>query len=114
VGALVTGNIFLYILHVFVSLQFGKGASTGLGVAGSLISALMQTGLGDKVWHFIPWAWGVRFCDYLVYELLYPSAGAGVAVDIKQGVYIMLFTICIIFIASLFWFKKWEGRRSYE
>ena len=113
-AALIIGNIFLYILHVFISLQFGKGASTGLGVFGSLISALMLTGLGNNIWYFLPWAWGVRFCDYIVFELVYPSAGAGVAIDMKQGVFIMLFAVCIAFVASLFWFKKWEGRKSYE
>lgn len=117
-GALVLGNIFIYILHVFISLQFGKGASTGLGVAESLLSALMLTGLGDKAWHFIPCAWGVRFCDYLVFKFIdHPSVNSyatQVAVDTKQGVFIMLFAVCIAFVSSLFWFKKWEGRKSYE
>lgn len=114
VAALVIGNIFLYILHVFISLQFGKGASTGLGVSESLISALMITGLGNNIWHFIPCAWAVRFCDYLVFKLVYPSASAVVAIDSEQGLFIMLFAICIAFVASLFWFRKWEGRKSYE
>ncbi len=113
-GALVIGNIFLYILHMFISLQFGKGASTGLGIAESLISALMLTGLGDGVWHFIPCAWSVRFCDYLVAEWADHFTSAVVTLDTKQGVFIMLFAVCIAFVASLFWFKKWEGRKSYE
>jgi len=113
-GALVVGNIFLYILHMFISLQFGKGASIGLGIVGSLISALMSVGLWERIWHFIPWAWGVRFCDYLVFKFVYPSASAGVAIDTKQGLFIMLFAICIAFVASLFWFKKWEGRKLYN
>ena len=41
-------------------MSFGKGASMGLGIAGSLIAALMITGLGDATWKYIPWAWGVR------------------------------------------------------
>ncbi|MCB2314144.1 lantibiotic immunity ABC transporter MutG family permease subunit [Clostridium tagluense] len=109
-GALFIGNIVIYILHVFISIQFGKGASAGIGVSGSLISALMLTGLGDNIWHFIPWSWSGRFCDYLVFELVSHS----VALDTKQGVFIMLFALCITFVASLFWFQKWEGRKSYE
>ncbi|MBW9151235.1 lantibiotic immunity ABC transporter MutG family permease subunit [Clostridium estertheticum] len=116
-GALVIGNVFLYILHVFISLQFGKGASTGLGIAESLISALMITGLGDGVWRFIPSAWSVRFCDYIVFKFTYHSVNSyatQAALDTKQGLFIMLFALCITFAISLFWFKKWEGRKSYN
>ncbi|MBW9146499.1 lantibiotic immunity ABC transporter MutG family permease subunit [Clostridium sp. CM027] len=113
-AALIIGNIFLYILHVFISLQFGKGASTGLGVSGSLISALMLTGLGDYIWHFVPWAWSVRLCNSMVNKLNYPAFSAEIALDMQKGLFVMLFAICIAFVASLFWFRKWEGRKSYE
>jgi len=102
-GALVLGNIFIYSLHVFISLQFGKGASTGLGIFGSVISALMITSVGDNIWQWIPWAWSVRLC-----------LSAETAFDTQKGLIIILFTICIIFVASLFWFEKWEGRKSYD
>ncbi|MCB2309178.1 lantibiotic immunity ABC transporter MutG family permease subunit [Clostridium estertheticum] len=113
-AALVIGNAFLYILHVFISLEFGKGASTGIGIAGSLISALMLTGLGDYIWHFMPWAWSVRLCDSMVTKLDYPAFSAQIALDMQKGSVIMLFAIGIAFFASLFWFKKWEGRKSYN
>ncbi|MBU3074996.1 lantibiotic immunity ABC transporter MutG family permease subunit [Clostridium estertheticum] len=112
--ALIIGNIFLYILHVFISIQFGKGASTGLGVAGSLISALMLTGLGDYIWYFVPWAWSVRFCHRMFEKLNSPAFSAEIVLDIQKGLFVMLFAICIAFAISLFWFKKWEGRKSYE
>ncbi|MBU3100042.1 MULTISPECIES: lantibiotic immunity ABC transporter MutG family permease subunit [Clostridium] len=112
--ALIIGNIFLYILHVFISLQFGKGASTGLGVSGSLISALMLTGLGDYIWYFVPWAWSVRFCHRMFEKLNNPAFSAEIALDMQKGALIMLFALCITFVVSLFWFKKWEGRKSYE
>lgn len=56
----------IYLIHLFVGMSFGKGASVGLGIAGSLIAALMITGLGDATWKYIPWAWGVRAMDYTV------------------------------------------------
>lgn len=56
----------IYLIHLFVGMSFGKGASMGLGIAGSLIAALMITGLGDATWKYIPWAWGVRAMDYTV------------------------------------------------
>ncbi|MBU3155727.1 lantibiotic immunity ABC transporter MutG family permease subunit [Clostridium estertheticum] len=113
-GLLVLGNIFIYILHVFISLQFGKGASAGIGVAGSLISALMLTGLGDYIWHFVPWAWSVRLCNRMFEKLDYPDFSAEIAFDMQKGLFVMLFAICIAFVACLFWFKRWEGRKSYE
>lgn len=116
-GVLVIGDIFLYILHVFISLQFGKGSSTGLGIVGSLISSLMLTGLGDNMWHWTPWAWGGRFCDYIVLEFTYHSTNSyvvQVAFDMQKGLFIMLFAICISFFLSLIWFMQWEGRKSYD
>ena len=88
--ALIIGNIFLYILHVFISLQFGKGASAGLGVAGSLISALMLTGLGDYIWYFVPWAWSVRFCNRMFEKLNYPAFSAEIVLDMQKGLFVKI------------------------
>lgn len=43
----------IYLIHLFVGMSFGKGASMGLGIAGSLIAALMITGLGANIHIFI-------------------------------------------------------------
>ncbi|MFD1903220.1 hypothetical protein ACFSQ7_02320 [Paenibacillus rhizoplanae] len=51
-------SLFLYLLHLTVSLHFGRGASIGIGIAGSLIAALMLTGLGDAMWPYIPFCLG--------------------------------------------------------
>ena len=40
------------MLHLFVSFQFGKGASIGLGIVEALLVALLLTGLGDRIWPF--------------------------------------------------------------
>ena len=42
-----SSNILLYMIQYLVVFYFGKGASIGIGIIGSLISALMLTGLGD-------------------------------------------------------------------
>lgn len=113
-GILVVGNIFLYILHQFVSLQYGSGASIGLGIAESLISALALTGLGDGKWYYIPCAWSARLCSYLVYIWANPSSAAIGNAEIEKG---LLIAICASFaalIASLLWFRNWEGRKTYE
>jgi len=112
--ALLIGNLFLYILHIFISFQFGMGASAGLGVAGSLISALMITGLGDGRWQWIPWAWGVRLCDYITMKTAEPSFSAFISSEMHKGFLVLIPVTCLSVLASLFWFRKWEGRKSYD
>ncbi|MFA9465414.1 MAG: lantibiotic immunity ABC transporter MutG family permease subunit [Velocimicrobium sp.] len=114
VGILVAGNFFLYILHQFVSFQYGRGASIGLGIAESLISALALTGLGDGKWYYIPCAWSVRLNDYLVYIWVNPSSTAIGNAEIEKGLLIALLTSCIALFVSFLWFQNWEGRKTYE
>lgn len=42
-------SIPMYTLHLFLSLEFDKGVSIGLGIVESLISALFLTGLGNSI-----------------------------------------------------------------
>jgi len=112
--ALFLGNIPLYILHLFISFRFGKGASIGLGFAGALISALMETGLGDGIWQFIPWAWGIRFGDFLMLKELNQLTFPYIFELIRKGVFLLISGIFIGLVLSIFWFNRWEGRKSYD
>ena len=104
----------IYLIHLFVGMSFGKGASMGLGIAGSLIAALMITGLGDAVWRYIPWAWSVRAMDYTVLAWDRPQLYAQVKTDFSSGMIISVgCTICLL-IASLVWFRSWEGGKTSE
>ncbi len=112
-GLLIAGSIILYILHLFVSLRYGRGTSIGLGIIESLISALALTGLGDGKWYLIPCAWSARLCDNLVFTWLNPSSTLGYE-EIYKCLILATFSTVVAFIISLFWFKSWEGRKSYE
>ena len=104
----------IYLIHLFVGMSFGKGASMGLGIAGSLIAALMITGLGDATWKYIPWAWGVRAMDYTVLAWDSPKLYAQVKTDFFSGMIISVCcTVCLL-IASLVWFHGWEGGKNSE
>ena len=104
----------IYLIHLFVGMSFGKGASIGLGIAGSLIAALMITGLGDATWKYIPWAWGVRAMDYTVLAWDSPQLYAQVKTDFFSGMIISVCcTVCLL-IASLVWFHGWEGGKNRE
>ena len=113
---LFAGNIFVYVMHLFVSLKYGKEASIGLGIAGVLLSALMRTGLGDNIWYFIPWAWALRFCDYLMSMELNQLNLNDVTLisSINNGAIVLILTTLVSLILSISWFNKWEGRKSYD
>lgn len=102
----------IYLLHLFVGMNFGKGASMGLGIAGSLVAALMITGLGDAVWKYIPWAWGARAMDYVVLAWDRPHLYEQVSTDFFIGMIISVCcTICLL-VVSLIWFHGWEGGKN--
>ncbi len=112
-GLLFTGSIFLYILHLFISLQYGRGASIGLGIVESLISALALTGLGDGIWYYIPCTWSARLCDCLVFIWFNPSETIGFT-EIQKCLTVATPATIAAFVISLFWFQRWEGSRSNE
>lgn len=96
------------------SVSLLMNASMGLGIAGSLIAALMITGLGDATWKYIPWAWGVRAMDYTVLAWDSPQLYAQVKTDFFSGMIISVCcTVCLL-IASLVWFHGWEGGKNSE
>lgn len=104
-------SIFLYVLHLWISLCLGRGASIGAGIAGSLIAALMLTGLGDTLWPYLPFAWGVRFIS------LWTIHASGITLSpVLSGLYTgiivcILATVSAVLLCSV-WFRQWEGRSS--
>lgn len=61
---LILGNIVTYIIHFWLSLKSGLGASVITGVLESLIVILFSN-LPLKLvisWEYIPWAWAVNMC----------------------------------------------------
>ncbi|WP_346912225.1 lantibiotic immunity ABC transporter MutG family permease subunit [Clostridium sp.] len=106
-------QIFLYLLHILCSFRFGSGASIGLGIAESLIAALMLTGLGDGKWMWIPCGWGVRFSDY--YILLNTTNNSGISIfkkEIESGALICFVMTVLLLLSSFIWFHYFEGRNE--
>lgn len=104
-------NLPVYMIHLLVAFHFGMGASMGFGIAGTLISALMQTGLGDHVWLFIPWAWGVRVVDYLVIEAYQPQLILHYESAFHSGTVVALCTAMLLLVFSIVRICYWDGGR---
>lgn len=104
----------IYLIHLFVGMNYGKGASMGLGIAGSLTAALMITGLGDAVWNYVPWAWGVRSMDYIVLAWSHPELYALMKPDFFRGMSISILCTCILLAAYILWFRLWDGGKNNE
>ncbi|MDR0880376.1 MAG: lantibiotic immunity ABC transporter MutG family permease subunit [Clostridioides sp.] len=115
VCTMILTNTLLYAFHLFVSLRFGKGASTGLGVFGSLVSALMITGLGDGIWMFIPCSWSIRFTTMLAYAEVSPGSLTNQLVaEARLATVSCTAMTVIVIVGLLIWFNRWEGKTSYE
>lgn len=69
--------------------------------------------LGYGIWLFVPWAWSVRLCGYLVLPMRYASASA-FAAALRSGALVAAFASCAAFAVFLVWFGRWEGARPDE
>jgi ABC-2 type transport system permease protein len=99
-------------LHILCSFQFGTGASIGLGIAETLISALTLTGLGEGIWKWIPCSWGVRLCDYY---LKWKDSGENITIYMKEfqnGTTICFVMTVLLLLSSFLWFHYFEGRNE--
>lgn len=101
----------LYLLHYLVSFRFGKGFSIGLGIVGTLLGALLLTGLGDVIWPYLPWGISSRFAEMLLTANLSNGAFLQAMDVINGGSFIFIYTFLFTTILVLS-FNKWEGRKS--
>lgn len=98
------GQGVLYLIHLFLSFQFGKGVSIGVGTAGTVLAALMLTGLGEDCWQFVPYGWSGRFYSSLVSQSI-PD----------RKLYVICGIIIILILGVIYaWFRIFEGRKCQE
>ncbi|TCK92591.1 ABC-2 type transport system permease protein [Natranaerovirga hydrolytica] len=108
------GNVALYNGHMFIALRFGKGASIGIGVVGSLFSALLRTGLGAGIWYLIPYGWAIRLSKDLINQV---SSGQSFVNHSNEMMfaYILCFLFTLLsFLLLVLWFQKFERRQISE
>lgn len=103
----------LYLLHYMISFIVGKGYSLGLGIIGSLLSALFLTGLGDGIWTVLPWGITARFSETLFVSDLMNIDFFQFNGIIQSMIFISIFNFLFL-IALILLSNKWEGRESED
>lgn len=108
-------QIFAYELHLFLGLRFSKGITIGAGIVESVVSALMMTGLGERIWQWIPCAWAGRLSGYCV------KAAADTGINVEYMMEQMRYGGVAVAVATLagtallfVWFARYEGRRMED
>lgn len=107
-------NVMIYGLHLLLAFRFGRNFGISMGVIGSLLSALLQTGLGDGRWYVIPYGLGVRFAENILLYIFHLSstADAEYYAEIYIGiVFCILVTGGIMGIVT-FWISRYSGTSS--
>lgn len=105
IGLLLLSSTPIYQIHFLCAFIFGKSASMGLGIAGSLLSAIMLTGLGDVCWQYIPWAWSVRYMDFWLLATTNKDAYLQSCSTFYVGIIINIVAILVLFAVSIMWIR---------
>ncbi|GAA0068557.1 lantibiotic immunity ABC transporter MutG family permease subunit [Clostridium sardiniense] len=115
---LIISILFLNGIHLLISFSLGFGSSIILGSIGSLIAALMGTGLGDFIWQFVPWAWPARlscfpYMSIPEYLNLYNGKLEYINKQLVTGLILSIALFIVISIIGIVWFKSFEGKKKY-
>lgn len=117
----IIASLFLYGLYLILSIKFGIGLTMLITAGGTVLGALMQTGMGDRVWTFIPWAWSARIGMMPGYNLEGFAKFGNINNSLLQNAFteeitkampIAVVSFLIICIVGVVWFKKWEGVKN--
>lgn len=106
-------SLSLYMIHLWVSIELSSGASIGLGFLETMIALLSMTVIGDSIWYFIPCTWGSRL-PALYITMSKVSYHSYFYKELRLWGLIASFIILILFISSIIWFNKWDGKSVSE
>lgn len=102
-------NIPLYMLQYLVVFSFGNGTSLGFGILGSLLAALMATGIGDGIWTVLPWSYSIRLGGYYLLNSINIIIPKG---EIIQSTILILIFIIIFLVLQVIFSNYWEGKKE--
>ncbi|MCI8782918.1 MAG: lantibiotic immunity ABC transporter MutG family permease subunit [Dorea sp.] len=102
----------LYLLHLFLNLEFSKSISLCVGTSELVISALFLTGLGEGRWQYFPCTWGGRWGGYLLQYWM--GNGASSAEYMTKSLMIGMAVSLLLWSGIFLWFPSYEGRQSKD
>lgn len=109
----VISSLSIYLIHLWVSIMLSSGASIGLGFLETMIASLSITVIGDNIWYFIPCTWSSRLpAMYIIMRKV--SDPYYFYKELRIWSFVALFVILILFISSIIWFNKWDGKSVSE
>lgn len=112
------GSVVLYIASFLIAFVFGRNAAIGFGIVGSLVGALMLTGLGDGLWPFVPFAWPTHFASAIAASGRLPEgaidgfATASLASEFNASLLVCAIATGACIIGFCLWTSRFEGRPS--
>ncbi|MDF2587559.1 MAG: hypothetical protein K0S41_1400 [Anaerocolumna sp.] len=107
---LLTGtNVTLYILQYILCFTSGNGLSLGFGIVGTLMSPLLYLSLGDVIWKYIPFGYGVRIGTYFFYKNTDIKLFDSIEHDLNSGILVVGIMNLILFAIFIAFSKRWQG-----
>ncbi len=107
-----SSNILIYILHLILAFYFGRNACIGMGAVGSLLSALLQTGLGAGLWFVIPYGFGVRLTEHSLRVSL--ETGIDLPLEVQSATFFCIGMTCVAIILMIICFNRYTGKISVD
>lgn len=103
--ALWLGSLIQYPIHLFLNMRFSQSVSMGIGVAQSVLAALLVTGLGEGIWQFIPCSWSIRMSIEQLKRMMIPGAGFSK----REGIICLLISVVVCVIIFVWFHYKGEN-----
>ena len=106
---IVISSLSLYMIHLWASIVLSSGASIGLGFLETMIALLSMTVIGDSIWYFIPCTWGSRLpASYIL------MSNPSFYKELRLWGFSAFIITLTLFISSIIWFNKWDGKSVSE
>ncbi|MDD6769568.1 lantibiotic immunity ABC transporter MutG family permease subunit [Inconstantimicrobium porci] len=102
-------QIIIYVLHAWLNLRFNCGISMLIGTFETVLSALLETGLGDNIWQWIPSGINMRLNQYYILKSTSLSfidkINENICLGLRNSIVLTVLSV-IIFIC---WFNKYDA-----